>query len=213
MNLILIAPPAAGKGTQAKKISKEYSLPHISTGDLLRDIDDENLKKEIKAGKFVSDELVTTLLKERIKKEDCKNGFILDGYPRSLKQAKLYEDLTKELNLDLGLVLVFDLPKEDAMKRMTGRQSCPKCGAVYNEFVDIIKPKVSGICDNCGESLIKREDDNIETFEKRYQTYEETTKPLIGYYESKGIVRYVKSGITPEDTFKNIKEILGDKND
>ncbi len=207
MNLILIAPPAAGKGTQAKKISKEYNIPHISTGDLLRDIEDENLKAEIKAGKLVSDELVANLLKERLMKEDCKNGFILDGYPRNLDQAKIYDNLIGELNIEMGPVIVIELDKDKAKARMVGRQICPKCGTSYNELIADLNPKVKDICDNCGSNLVKRADDNAETFEKRYQTYEEMTKPLIEYYGDK--VHYVDSGISPEVTFEAIKKILG----
>ena len=135
MNLVLIAPPAAGKGTQAKKIVKEYQIPHISVGDLLRDTADENLKAQMKAGKLVSDEIVTDLLKQRLSQDDCQKGFILDGYPRNLDQAKLYDNLLKELNIEMGPVIVIEITKEEAIKRIVGRSVCPKCGASYNELV------------------------------------------------------------------------------
>ncbi len=207
MNLILIAPPAAGKGTQAQKITKEYHIPHISIGDLLRETADENLKAQMKAGKLVSDEIVTKLLKERLMYEDCQKGFILDGYPRNLNQAKLYDGLLKELNIEMGPIIVIEISKEEALKRMVGRCVCPKCGASYNELIDGLKPTEAGICDNCGSELIKRIDDNTETFNKRFQTYEDMTKPLIAYYDNK--IHFVKSENSPDETFTKIKKILG----
>ena len=209
MNITLIAPPAAGKGTQAKKISEEYKIPHISTGDLLRNIHDEKLNGKLKTGTFVDDDTITKLLKERLSKRDCKKGYVLDGYPRNLKQAELYENLLKELNIEMGPVFVIQIEKEEAIKRMVGRQICPNCGAVYNELIETINPKQKGICDNCKTPLIKREDDNEETFKKRFETYEKITKPLINYYEGKGNLYYIKSEITPEKTFEQIKEIIG----
>lgn len=209
MNITLIAPPAAGKGTQAKKISKEYNIPHISTGDLLRNIHDEKLNGKLKTGTFIDDETITNLLKQRLMKEDCENGYVLDGYPRNLKQAMIYEDLLKELNKEMGPVIVIQIEKDEAIKRMVGRRSCPNCGAVYNELIENIKPKQNGICDNCHSNLIKREDDNEDTFQKRFKTYEELTMPLIEYYEGKGNIHYIQSGITPEETFEQIKQVIG----
>ncbi len=209
MNIVLIAPPAAGKGTQAKKISKEYNIPHISTGDLLRNIQDEKLLNELKSGKFVSDELITNLLKERLSKSDCEKGYVLDGYPRNLKQAEMYEKLLKELNKDMGKIIFIGIDEEEAIKRMLGRIACPKCGAVFNDLIKTISPKQEGICDNCGSKLIRREDDTKETFIKRFENYEKVTKPLIKYYKDKGLLHCADSGITPEVTFESIKKIIG----
>lgn len=209
MNITLIAPPAAGKGTQAKKISKEYNIPHISTGDLLRSVHDEKLNGKLKTGTFIDDNTITDLLKERLMKEDCEKGYVLDGYPRNLNQALIYEDLLKELNKEMGLVIVIQIEKDEAIKRMVGRQTCPNCGSVYNELIENIKPKQTGICDNCQSALVKRADDNEDTFQKRFKTYEEITKPLIEYYEGKGNIHYIQSGKTPEETFEQIKQVIG----
>lgn len=209
MNITLIAPPAAGKGTQAKKISKEYGIPHISTGDLLRKINDENLHQNLKNGQFASDELVTNLLKERLKQADCQNGFVLDGYPRNLKQAKMYNQILKELNIPLGYIIVLDLDKEIAKKRIIGRKVCPNCGAVFNDLLEDSKPKQKDICDNCQNILVKRDDDNEDTFETRFQIYMGQTEPIIDYYEKNYQVYHVNSGINSDYTFNEIKKIVG----
>ncbi len=209
MNITLIAPPAAGKGTQAKKISKEYGIPHISTGDLLRKINDENLHQSLKKGQFASDELVTNLLKERLKQTDCQNGFVLDGYPRNLKQAKMYNQILAELNIPLGYIIVLDLDKEIAKKRIIGRKVCPNCGAVFNDLLEDSKPKQKDVCDNCQNTLVKREDDNENTFETRFQIYMKQTEPIINYYEQNHQVYHVNSGINSDYTFNEIKKIIG----
>ncbi len=209
MNITLIAPPAAGKGTQAKKISKEYGIPHISTGDLLRKINDENLHQSLKNGQFASDELVTNLLKERLKQTDCQNGFVLDGYPRNLKQAKMYNQILAELNIPLGYIIVLDLDKEIAKKRIIGRKVCPNCGAVFNDLLEDSKPKQKDVCDNCQNTLVKREDDNENTFETRFQIYMKQTEPIINYYEQNHQVYHVNSGINSDYTFNEIKKIIG----
>ena len=209
MNITLIAPPAAGKGTQAKKISKEYGIPHISTGDLLRKINDENLHQSLKKGQFASDELVTNLLKERLKQTDCQNGFVLDGYPRNLKQARMYNQILAELNIPLVYIIVLDLDKEIAKKRIIGRKVCPNCGAVFNDLLEDSKPKQKDVCDNCQNTLVKREDDNENTFETRFQIYMKQTEPIINYYEQNHQVYHVNSGINSDYTFNEIKKIIG----
>lgn len=208
MNITFIAPPAAGKGTQSAKVSKKYGIPHISTGDLLRNIQDENLKQSLNQGNFASDELVTNLLEVRLQQKDCDKGYVLDGYPRNLGQAKTYEKLLKKLNKPMGIVIILDLDKEIAKQRIVGREICPNCGAVFNELLDP-KAKVKGICDNCQHQLIKRNDDNEQTFEKRYQIYENQTAPLIKYYEDKKIAYHVNSGINATYTFDQIQKIIG----
>lgn len=215
-NIILIAAPAAGKGTEALKIKEEYNIPHISTGDLLRNAtkEDTELAKEIteliKNGKLVSDEIVLELLKSRILEQDCVNGYILDGFPRNVEQAIAYDKILDELNKDIGIVIVLDIDKEIAKSRISGRLSCPKCFKVYNTSNPSMKPIKDGLCDNCNIELNRRLDDNPETYDERYSTYLEKTEPLISYYDKKGIVYHVDGSLTPEETFDQVVKILGE---
>lgn len=217
-NIILIAAPAAGKGTEAAKLKSQYNLPHISTGDLLRsavlkgDPIGVEINSLITAGKFVSDEIVLNLLKERILQSDCDNGYILDGFPRNVSQAIAYDDILKELNKDVGIVIVLDIDKEIAKSRISGRYSCQSCGKVYNVNTNM-KPRIEGICDVCSGKLVRRADDNSETYEERYSTYLEKTQPLISYYDKKGIVYHVNSNVSPEETHNQVIKILGEIND
>lgn len=211
MNIILIAPPAAGKGTQAKLLSSKYHIPHISTGDLLRAATGELgdiVKKTMESGMLVSDDLVLKLLEERITKEDCQNGYILDGFPRNVSQAESYMKLLEKLNKPLGYVIYLDASKEITQKRIVGRLSCPTCGAVYNDQIDESKPKKFGTCDKCNGPLSKRSDDNLETFEKRYQTFMNETYPLVNYFKSKGKLFTIGSGISKERTLNEIEKII-----
>lgn len=212
-SILFIAPPAAGKGTQSKIISDTYKIPHISTGDLLRKSNNPEILKIMKNGTLVSTELTIELLKERLLKGDCSHGYILDGFPRTISQAHAYENLLKELGIEEGIVIVLELDKENSRKRIIGREVCPSCFAIYNELFEEKKSKVKGICDKCHTALIKRIDDNNETFENRYSIYLKETKPLIKYYEEKGIVYYVNSGINEDYTFGQIKKIIGGVND
>ena len=210
-DIILIAPPAAGKGTQAKLLSSKYQIPHISTGDLLRAATGELgdiVKKTMESGALVSDDLVLKLLEERISKEDCQNGIILDGFPRNVSQAESYMKLLEKLNRPLGYVIYLDASKEVTQKRIVGRLTCPTCGAVYNDQIDDNKPKKFGTCDICNGPLTKRSDDNLETFEKRYQTYMTETYPLLDYFRSKGKLFTVGSGISKERTLSEIEKII-----
>lgn len=214
-SIIFIAPPAAGKGTQSKLVSEKYNIPHISTGDLLRRVIEtgstlgKSIKAEIDKGHFVSDELILELLKQRLSNDDCKNGYILDGYPRNLSQAKEYDKLLESLNKELGYVILLDLDKETAKKRIVGRLSCKNCGAVYNELIEDAMPKNIGMCDKCNIELSKRNDDNEETFEERFDTYLRQTEPLINYYENKGCLYRVNSGVRKERIFEEIVRIIG----
>ncbi len=210
-DIILIAPPAAGKGTQAKLLSSKYQIPHISTGDLLRAATGELgdiVKKAMESGSLVSDDLVLKLLEERITKEDCQNGYILDGFPRNVNQAESYMKLLEKLNKSLGDVIYLDASKEVTQKRIVGRLSCPTCGAVYNDQIDESKPKKFGTCDKCNSPLSKRADDNLETFEKRYQTFMNETYPLLNYFKNKGKLFTVGSGISKERTLNEIEKII-----
>ena len=216
-NIILIAPPAAGKGTQAKLISDKYNIPHISTGDLLREeaTKDTKLGREIKEdmekGNLVSDEVITTLLKNRITSSDSKKGYILDGYPRNINQAKIYSDLLKELNMDPGVVIFFDIDKERALKRTLSRIVCSECGSSYNLLVSELKPKKEGMCDRCGHSLNTRNDDNEKTFVHRFDTYINSTKELIDYYTKEGLLHKVKVLDKPASViFEEVEKVIND---
>lgn len=212
-NIILIAPPAAGKGTQAKLLCDKYKLAHISTGDLLRAVatkeDEFSLKvKEImQSGKLVSDDIVLELLSNRIKEDDCKQGFILDGFPRNLNQANSYIELSNKLNIPVGNVIYIDVPMEITKKRIIGRLSC-KCGAVYNDQIEENKPKVENTCDLCGASLNKRSDDNEETFIKRYDEYVKETYPVIEFFESKGMLHKINGVDSKENILNEISNII-----
>ena len=213
-DIILIAPPAAGKGTQSKLLQEKYHIPHISTGDLLRAATKEQselgdiIRKTIETGALVSDDIVLRLLEERISKDDCKNGYILDGFPRNINQAEKYLELLNKLNRPLGDVIYLDASKDVTKKRIIGRLSCPTCGAVYNDQIEDNKPKMFGTCDICHGALSKRDDDNEETFEKRYQTFMKETYPLVNYFRSKGCLFTVGSGISKERTFSEIEKII-----
>lgn len=215
-NIIFIAPPAAGKGTQAKILSEKYNIPHISTGDLLREEASKStelgmmIKDIISSGKFVSDQIITSLLEKRLMRDDCDNGYILDGYPRNLEQAKIYEDLLKSLNKDLGIVIFFDIDKELAKRRTLSRIVCPECGTSYNLEVTALKPKLEGICDKCNSRLNIRSDDNAESFITRFDTYINKTQDLINYYKDKDVLKVVKveDGLSANDIFKEVEEIV-----
>lgn len=213
-NIILLAPPAAGKGTQAGLLKEEYGIPHISTGDLLRgarNSNSENSKiicKMQDEGKLVPDELVLELLKERLDNDDCKNGYILDGFPRNIEQAKKYETLLEDLKLPLGLVILIDLDREIAKNRISGRLSCPHCGKIYNSNITELNPKNGNICDECNVELKHRSDDDASTYDVRYNTYLESTAPLIDYYESKNVLFRVNGNASKEDIYNEIKVII-----
>lgn len=214
-NVILIAAPAAGKGTEAAKLKEQYNMPHISTGDLLRAArtDGSERAKVIAEyqdkGSLVPFDIVLELLKERILKVDCNNGYILDGFPRDIDQAEAYDKILKDINRNIGVVIVLDIDKEIAKSRICGRYSCPKCGKVYNINTNL-KPKNDGLCDNCNIELARRADDNPETYEERYNAYLEKTEPLIEYYTKKGIVYHVDSGVSSEKTHEQVVKILGE---
>ena len=213
-NIILLAPPAAGKGTLSEMLVDKYSYGHISTGDLLREEvkSGSELGKQaeelMKAGKFVSDDLMIELIKNRILKSDCDNGYILDGFPRTLVQAQKYDDLLRKVNKDLGLVIYIDIDKDKAMKRACSRITCPKCGRIYNKYSEEMKPKNPGMCDDCNVSLTQRADDNEETFIKRFDEYVNKTSPLVNYYEDKGVLERINASDSKFDTFNDAVKVL-----
>ena len=217
-NIIFIAPPAAGKGTASALVCEKYNIPHISTGDLLRDeiANQTKLGVEIKdamvRGEFVSDEVITKLLKKRLSLKDAKKGYILDGYPRNIKQAEIYDDLLKELSYDMGVVIFLDIDKDTAMKRALSRVVCSKCGLSYNLDNKELSPIKEGICDACGGELKTRGDDNKETFITRFDTYMKETYPLIEYYEKKNnLVKINVNDKSADEVFDEVNKIINNK--
>ena len=213
MKVVMLGAPGAGKGTQAKKIAAKYSIPHISTGDIFR----ANIKNGTELGKkaktymdqglLVPDELVVDLVVDRVNQEDCANGYVLDGFPRTIPQA---EALTKALagqGQKLDYAIDVDVPDENIVNRMSGRRACLGCGATYHIVYNA--PKNEGICDVCGEKLVLRDDDKPETVQKRLSVYHEQTQPLIDYYKQEGILAEVDGTQDMEKVFQDIVKILG----
>lgn len=214
MNIILLAPPAAGKGTQAEILKSIYNLNHISTGNLLRNASREesdfgkNLKKMLESGNLVSDDIVLEVLNRYLESTNNLN-LLLDGFPRNIYQAEKLDEILSKKNNQVDYVFLLNVPKETLLYRITGRRLCKSCGKVYNVNIDPLKPKKESICDQCGGELFARSDDNEETFNNRYSEYENQTYPLINYYKQKGILYEVDSSVSKDDTFKQIEEILG----
>ncbi len=214
MKVIMLGAPGAGKGTQAKMIAEKYSIPHISTGDIFRanikngtDLGKE-AKTYIDAGKLVPDELTVKILLDRVKEDDCKDGYVLDGFPRTIPQAEVLENALKELNDSVDFAINVDVPDENIVRRMGGRRACLSCGATYH--IEHIPPKKEGICDKCGAELVLRDDDKPETVLNRLKVYHEQTQPLIDFYEKKGILKNVDGTVDMKDVFKAITDILGE---
>jgi len=213
-NIIFIAPPAAGKGTQAEILKNKYNIAHISTGDLLR----EEIKKgtelgnylseQMKTGNLIEDKIVTELLEKRLSESDTNNGYILDGYPRNLEQAKVLEELLEKLNKKISHVFELVIDEDTAMKRACGRLQCGSCGKIYNKYFKETKPIEEGMCDSCHVELIHRVDDNEETFKKRFITFIESTKPLIDYYKKQKLLYTIDSSISKENTSEQISKVL-----
>ena len=212
MNITFISAPAAGKGLISSMINEKYGFPHISIGDLLRSVDDEKVKKQLENGEFVDNRIIARLLSERLSKSDCKEGFILDGFPRNMSQISIYEEICEKANDKKNVIIVLDIPKEIGEMRILGRRVCLNCGNVFNEMFES-KPKVSSICDHCGHKLVQRTDDNLEVYEHRYDTFLKETKPVIDYFETKGKVYHVDGSKSSDDTFRKIEKIIGGYND
>jgi adenylate kinase len=213
MRIVLLGAPGAGKGTQAKKLIEKYGIPQISTGDLLRAAVAAGtpLGKEAKSymdkGELVPDSVVLGMVEERLKKDDCKKGYILDGFPRNTAQAGALDKMLAALNMSLTAALSVDVPFEDLMKRLTGRRTCKSCGQMYNIFFSA--PKKEGTCDKCSGELFQRDDDKEATIKKRLEVYTAQTEPLIGYYKNKGILKSVSGTGSIDDIFKKVTEVLG----
>lgn len=217
MRLLIMGPPGAGKGTQAVLIAKEYKIPHISTGDMFREAIAEKSALGMQAkicidkGELVPDDVTINIVKERLLKDDCQNGFLFDGFPRTIVQAKAFDKILHELNLTLDVVLNIEASHELIKKRIAGRRVCSKCKAGYH--VENIKPKVAGICDKCGGQLIIRKDDSPETVENRLTVYDLLTRPLVEYYAKQNILVSVNGEEGICESYKKVKRILGGIND
>jgi len=217
MNVIFLGAPGSGKGTQAEFLSKDLNIAAISTGDALRkEVANESeigklAKSYMESGQLVPDEVVIGIIKNRITKEDCQKGFILDGFPRNISQAQELEKMLNLLNKRIDLVVNFEVDEEILVKRITGRFSCKKCSKVYNKYFN--NTKVEGICDVCGsKEFDSRKDDNEETLKDRLNVYRESTSHLIEFYEKKGLLLFLKALKTPPLIFKELKEAINNKN-
>ena len=213
MRLVLLGAPGAGKGTQAKKLIFKYGIPQISTGDILRKAvaDGRPLGKEAKVitdkRELVTDQIVIGLVKERLAQDDCKTGYILDGFPRTTPQAEALDSVLKDMGFPLDVALSVDVAMSELMQRLTGRRTCAGCQQMYN--VHFSAPVKEGVCDKCGGELMQRDDDKEATIKNRLDVYEKSTAPLIDYYRKKGILKSVEGVGSIDDIFNKIVSILG----
>lgn len=207
-NVILIAPPAAGKGTLSKMLCEKFGYVALSTGDMLRERanEDSSLKEKMSAGKLIDDETVFEALKAKLNKLG-DTPYILDGFPRTVMQAVMYDELLQDMGRELGVVIYLDVDKEELKNRVVTRLICPKCKASYSTRNEELIPKVDGLCDTCGVDLIQREDDKEEVFNSRYNEYMEKTSPLVDYYESKGLLERVNK-VTALDVFEEASTLV-----
>ena len=213
MKIIMLGAPGAGKGTQAKMIADKYGVPHISTGDIFR----ANIKngtelgmeakKYMDQGLLVPDELTVRILLDRVAQDDCKNGYVLDGFPRTIPQAEVLDSELTKLGDHIDYAINVDVPDENIVKRMSGRRACLTCGATYH--IEHVPPKKEGICDLCGSELVLRDDDKPETVKNRLNVYHEQTQPLIDFYTEKGVLKTVDGTVPMEEVFAAITAILG----
>lgn len=212
MKIIMLGAPGAGKGTQAKMIAEKYGIPHVSTGDIFR----ANIKNGTELGMeakqymdqglLVPDELTVKILLDRVANEDCKNGYVLDGFPRTIPQAEVLDKALLEFGDQIDYAINVDVPDENIVKRMGGRRACLSCGATYH--IEHVPPKSEGICDTCGQELVLRDDDKPETVQNRLNVYHEQTQPLIEFYNAKGVLKTVDGTMDMKDVFEAIVAIL-----
>lgn len=213
MKIIMLGAPGAGKGTQAKQIAAKYEIPHISTGDIFRANIKEGTalgmeaKSYMDKGQLVPDELTVKILLDRVSKDDCKNGYVLDGFPRTIPQADVLDKAVSEINDKIDYAINVDVKDDNIIRRMSGRRACLNCGATYH--IVNVPPKKEGICDTCGSELVIRDDDKEETVKARLLAYHEQTQPLIDYYNNKGILKEVDGTKDMNDVFADIVNILG----
>ena len=217
-NLILLAVQGAGKGTLAKALKEKYGYAHISTGDILRERaskEDElglKIKELIDNGLFVPDEIIFEAISDKITSPECQNGYIMDGCPRNLEQAKMYDKMVKELGIDGGIALNLVVDDSILVERITGRRMCKNCGAIYNIYSETLKPKEENKCDKCGGDLYQRADDNEEALKTRVETYYKVTAPVVDYYKEKGIL-YEIPAENADKTLKEVERILNEQGD
>ena len=216
-NIMFIAPPAAGKGTQAELVVEKYHIPHISTGDILREISKEDSElghyvyETLASGQLVKDEITYQLIEDRLKKEDCKNGFIIDGFPRNLDQAIEYDKILAKLGYSIGNVIYINVDKKTLEKRITGRRICENCKTIYNINDPENTPRVESVCDICGGKLYQRSDDNLEAFQTRYNMYLEKTEPIINHYREQGVLSEINGDDAVENVFKKVDKVISEK--
>ncbi len=214
MKIIMLGAPGAGKGTQAKMIADKYSVPHISTGDIFR----ANIKngtelgmeakKYMDQGLLVPDELTVKILLDRVAQDDCQNGYVLDGFPRTIPQAEVLDSELTKLGEKIDYAIDVNVPDENIINRMSGRRACLACGATYH--ITHVPPKQEGICDRCGKELVLRDDDKPETVKNRLEIYHEQTQPLIDFYTEKGVLKTVDGTVPMNEVFDAIVAILGE---
>lgn len=214
VKIILLGPPGAGKGTQAKSISNKYSIPHISTGDIFRKNISENTPLGIEAksymdnGQLVPDEVTINMVKDRLQQEDCKQGYLLDGFPRTVSQAEALQDFLDSRKESLDTALLIEVPRDFILERMTGRRVCPSCGASYHIKFN---PAANGKCELCGSDVVQRKDDTEETVKERLDVYEKQTQPLIDFYKDKNLLSTVDGTQAINKVFESICKVLGNK--
>lgn len=212
MNILIMGPAGAGKGTMSDLILKEYDIPHISTGDMLRENVRNNteLGKEAKsymdAGKLVPDDVINAMVEKRLQEPDCQKGYLLDGFPRTLVQAEAFEKIENNIGKPVESVIALEVGFDTLVERITGRRICPKCGAIYH--IQNHPPKVEGICDNCGSELNQRKDDTVEQLKVRMDEYEKSTKPVIDFYAKRGVVTNIDASKESKLVFEQVKETL-----
>lgn len=212
MNILIMGPAGSGKGTLSELILKEYEIPHISTGDMLR----ENVKNNtslgqeaqgyMEAGKLVPDELINAMVEDRLQQPDCQKGYLLDGFPRTVVQAEAFSEIAEKIGKPVECVIALDVEFDVLADRITSRRICSQCGAIYN--MNHHRPKVDGVCDECGGEVVQRKDDTIEQLKVRMEEYESNTKPAIEYFEKLGVVKTFNGGKPSKEVFEEIKEEL-----
>ena len=213
MNILIMGPAGAGKGTMSDRIIQDFDIPHISTGDMLRENVRNNTelglqaKSYMDAGKLVPDELIIAMVEDCIQKPDANKGYLLDGFPRTLVQAETFEKISNSIEKAIDIVIALDVEFDTLARRITGRRICPYCKEIYH--IDSKPTKVDGICDKCGTQVIQRSDDTIEQLKVRMDEYENSTKPVIDYYSAKGLVYHINASQSPDEVYAQVKEALG----
>lgn len=212
MNILIMGPAGAGKGTMSDLILKEYDIPHISTGDMLRENVRNNTelgltaKSYMESGRLVPDDVINAMVEKRLQEDDCQKGYLLDGFPRTLVQAQAFEKISEKIGKTVECVLALEVDFDVLKERITGRRVCPKCGAIYH--IHNFPSKVEGICDVCGSELKQRSDDTVEKLTQRMEEYENSTKPVIDFFEDKNVVKHLNAAEKPEIVFGKIQEAL-----